>query len=418
MSGAGLEQVRTIKGFCKWLLTGLVIGLLVGGIGTLFHHGIEFVTAVRVAHPWILFFLPVAGVAIVALYRLLGIERDKGTNLVLLAVREGEPMTLRHMLCIFTASLLTHLCGGSSGREGAALQIGGSVAAQIGEWLHLDEDDVRILVMCGMSACFSALFGTPIAAAVFTMEVISVGILHYSALVPCVVSALVGCGVSGLTGVRPMAMTVELPGMSVLSAVHVGAVATLCAALSYVFCVVMHQTGKLYRKWIPNTYLRAAVGGALVILCTLLIGSQKYNGAGSAVILEAFQTRQGYQVFLLKLILTALTLGAGFKGGEIVPVFFMGATFGSALSGILGISPSFGAAIGLLAMFCGVTNCPLATLLLGVELFGSDGIAFYGLAVAVSYMLSGYQGLYSEQKILYSKVRPRFINRKIGDRKP
>lgn len=400
--------------FCKWVLLGLAMGGVVGLVGTGFSWAVDSVTALRQVHSWLLYLLPVAGVLIVGLYHLFGIYTDKGTNLVLLAVREHGKMDLRNMICIFTASVLTHLCGGSSGREGAALQIGGSMGATFSKVLKLDEADSRILVMSGMSACFAALFGTPVSAAFFAMEVISIGVLHYSALLPCMTAAITGSAVSRFFGMRPMSPQVLVPGFGWLSFGKAAVVALVCGLLSFVFCAGIHWAAKGYQRFLKNPYLRAAAGGGLVVLCSLLLGTRMYNGAGTETILAAFTQQQAWYVFLLKLLLTALTLGAGFKGGEIVPVFFVGSTCGSALSGLLGLDPSFAAAIGMISLFCGVTNCPLTTLFLSVELFGGEGAPFYGAAVAVAYISSGYAGLYSEQKILYSKFKPQFIDKKVG----
>ena len=205
------------RGGCKWALLGLAMGGVVGLVGTGFSWAVDSVTALRQVHSWLLYLLPVAGVLIVGLYHLFGIYTDKGTNLVLLAVREHGKMDLRNMICIFTASVLTHLCGGSSGREGAALQIGGSMGATFSKVLKLDEADSRILVMSGMSACFAALFGTPVSADFFAMEVISIGVLHYSALLPCMTAAITGSAVSRFFGMRPMSPQVLVPGFGWLS---------------------------------------------------------------------------------------------------------------------------------------------------------------------------------------------------------
>ena len=399
---------------CKWTLLGLAMGGLVGLVGTAFSWAVETVTALRQSQGWLLYLLPLAGLLIVGLYHLLGIREDNGTNLVLLAVRENGRMDLRNMICIFIASVMTHLCGGSSGREGAALQIGGSMGATFAKALKLDEADSRILVMSGMSACFAALFGTPVSAAFFAMEVISIGVLHYSALLPCMTAAIAGTGVARLFGMGPMQLQVLVPAAGWLSFGKTAAVALACGLLSFVFCSAIRWAAKGYQRFLKNPYLRAAVGGGLVVLCSLLLGTRQYNGAGTETILAAFSQQQAWYVFLLKLLLTALTLGAGFKGGEIVPVFFVGSTCGSALSGLFGLDPSFAAAVGMISLFCGVTNCPLTTLFLSVELFGGEGAAFYGEAVAVAYISSGYAGLYSEQKILYSKFKPQFIDKKVG----
>ena len=188
--------------------------------------------------------------------------------------------------------------------------------------------------------------------------------------------------------------------------------AALCALVSMLFCLIMHRMPGWYAALLPNPYLRAVMGGVLVILLTYTVGSGDYNGAGTEGIARAMAGEARPEAFLLKMLFTAVTLCAGYKGGEIVPVFFVGATFGNVAGGLLGLDPSLGAGLGMMAVFCGVTNCPLTSLLLGIELFGTGPLLYVALAVAVSYMLSGYYGLYTEQKILYSKFRPEFIDKK------
>ncbi|MEG0615158.1 MAG: chloride channel protein [Oscillospiraceae bacterium] len=410
------ELWALVFSFVKWIAIAVIIGVLVGAVGTLFCYGIEFATKTRQAHEWLIFLLPFAGILIVLLYKGLGMSDDTGTNRVLLAVRSDEKLSIKTMFLIFVSTILTHLCGGSVGREGAALQIGGSLSAHIGRTLKLDDKDKTIITMCGMSAGFAALFGTPIASAVFAMEVVSVGIMHYSALVPCVISALVGATVARLSGLMPMSFNVPIiPEITFSSVGKVLLLAALCAFLSIFFCVCLHKFEELFKKKINNKIVRIVVGGVAIIALTLLIGTQDYNGIGSNIINLAFTENSRPEAFLLKILFTAITLGAGFKGGEIVPVFFVGATFGNLIAQILGIPIAFGTAIGMISVFCGVTNCPLASLFLSVELFGSKGLIFFGISVAVSYMLSGYDGLYSEQKIIYSKLKPQYIDKVIGD---
>ena len=333
----------------------------------------------------------------------------------MVSLRTGDAMPRGIIPRIFAGTVLTHLCGGSAGREGAALQLGGSIAGAIGQKLRLDDKDIRVFTMCGMSAAFSALFGTPLAAAVFSLEVVNVGRMYYAALVPCVLSALVGSWLAGALGLAPTAFaltqTVEVSPLTLLQVLALGA---LFALFSAVFCVVLRQAGRLYAKYIPNPYLRAAAGGALVIVLTLVFQTRDYNGAGEGILRAAIEGRAVPWAFALKLLFTAATLGAGFKGGEIVPVFFTGATFGCVAAPLLGLPAPFGAALGMVSVFCGVTNCPIASILLAVELFGGQGVALFALSCAVSYMLSGYFGLYSEQKILYSKFRAELIDRKAG----
>lgn len=399
--------------FFKWLLFACVIGSVVGAVAISFYYCLQWVSAMREHYSWLIYLLPLGGAVIVYLYRASGMKNDKGTNFVLIAVREDEPMALRTSLLVYASTLITHLLGGSAGREGAILQIGGSISSFIGRRVHLDEKDARIITMCGLSAGFSALFGTPLTAAVFSMEMISVGVMYYSAIVPCVLSALIGAYLARLCGVMPTAFVLTaIPEVSLYLILRIVALGILCAFLSVAFCKLMHLSPRLYKRYLPNPYIRAIVGGSIVIAMTVIIGSRDYNGAGGDIIAAAISGSAKPEAFALKIIFTMVTLGAGFKGGEIVPVFFTGATFGCVVSPLIGLNASFGAAVGLVSVFCGVTNCPMTSILLAMELFGAKQMPMFALAIAVSYMLSGYYSLYTEQKILYSKLHPTFIDRK------
>ena len=418
------QLLRNSIFFVRGVLLAVLIGLICGVVSSAFYHAFIRATDLRVAHPWLLWLLPVGGVVIVLLYRLCGMERDKGTNLVLTTVREKESLPFRTAPLVFVSSVVTHLVGGSAGREGAILQIGGSLSASIGRLLRLDENGLRIITMCGMSAAFSALFGTPLAAAIFAMEVISVGVMYYAAIVPCVISAVTGLWVAQQLRVPGTAFALtEIPAAVPLTFVKVIGMGILFALLSILFCWVMHSAHKLYDRFLPNRLVRVIVGGCIVLALTYLIwlwnpGTYDYNGAGENIIHAAIEGHARPEAFLLKIIFTALTLGAGYKGGEIVPVFFTGAVFGCVAAPLLGLPASFGAALGMASVFCGVTNCPLTSILLALELFGTSAnfgipsLSLFAISIAVSYMLSGYYGLYSEQKIMYDKFHPLFINRK------
>lgn len=397
----------------KWVVFSIISGIVVGSVGGVFYFLMSFVTQLRENHPWLIFFLPIGGLAIVAAYRFMHDENDTGTNLVLSAIHSGDHLPLKMAPLIFISTIITHLFGGSAGREGAALQLGGSLGNGIGRLFRLDEKDKHIMIMCGMSAAFSALFGTPMAAAVFSMEVISVGIMHYSALVPCVTASLVAHGMATGAGIKPESFVIaEIPAFNVQTAVIIVVLAILCALVSILFCVVLHQSEQLYKRLFKNPYIRVFAGGCFVILLTLLVGNQSYNGAGMNMIEHYFEGEVYPEAFLLKIIFTALTIGAGFKGGEIVPSFFAGAAFGCLFGSITGFSPSLCTAIGMTGVFCGVTNCPITSLLISFELFGYDAMPYYLIAVAFSYMLSGYFGLYHSQKIVYSKFKTNYINKK------
>lgn len=407
--GQAWETTRTLL---FWLVMAGLVGVVCGVVGGAFHFAIDGAATLREGRPWLLYLLPVAGLIIVWTYRAWGMENDSGTNQIIASARSGQRPPLKLAPLIFLGSVLTHLCGGSAGREGAALQIGGSLAAGVGRLFRLGERSVRVIVMCGMSGLFSALFGTPLTAAVFSMEVVSVGIFHYSALFPGLVSAYAATGITRLMGIEPEGYhLMGAPELGWLPMVQVGVLAIVCALLSILFCVVMHRSAHLYKKLLPNQYVRVVVGGLLVIGFALLEGSGDYNGAGGHIIEGALMGSVNVPwAFLFKMVFTALTLGAGYRGGEIVPTFFVGATFGCAFAPLLGLNPAFGAAIGMIALFCGVVNCPLASVLLSVELFGSGGILFFALACAISYLLSGKFSLYSAQKIVYSKLEPKYID--------
>ena len=356
--------------------------------------------------------ISLGGLVIVGLYHLCKDDNDTGTNLVISAIHSGDKVPFRMAPLIFVSTLITHLFGGSAGREGAALQMGGSIGSSIGRVFRFDEKDKHVMIMCGMSAAFSALFGTPMAAAIFSMEMISVGVMYYIALVPCVISSLIAHGIASYFNVTNEFFAIEnIPDFTILNSVKISVLAILCALVSILFCVALHSGEALYKKYLPNKYTRVFVGGCLVIIATMLVGSQTYNGTGMSVIQNSIDGSVRPEAFLLKIIFTALTLGAGYKGGEIVPSFFIGATFGCLFGNLTGFEPSLCAAVGMTSLFCGVTNCPITSLLISFELFGYDGMPYFLLAIPFSYMLSGYFGLYRSQKIVYSKYKTSYINK-------
>ena len=400
------EYIRTVF---KWLVIATVTGLVGGAVGSLFHHGVDYATQLRMLCPWLLYLLPAAGVLITAFYRWMHTQ-GIGTNAVIDAVHQGYHIPIRLIPAIFFGTILTHLCGGSAGREGAALQIGGDLGEHIAHMFHLDDKDTRLGTLCGMSALFSALFGTPLAATFFSLEVISVGVLYYAGFIPCITSALVAYWLSLRMGVAPMRFAVSAPELSAGILIRTAGLAALAALVSILFCEVLHRTEKGVEKLTENSYLRAVLGGCVIIALTLAVGCCDYNGAGMDVINAAIAGEAKPLAFLWKILFTAVTLSCGFKGGEVVPTLFIGATFGCTAGAMLGLPAPFAAAIGMVCLFCSAVNCPIASIVLSVELFGAEGILCFAVACAVSYVLSGYRGLYSSQTILYSKLRAEFIN--------
>lgn len=409
------------KAFCahlisigKWLALAVLVGVVVGPLGAAFGLALHWANATRAACPWLIWLLPLGGVGIVALYRFAGQPGGGSTNAVFAAVRDNVVLPLRAAPLIFVSTVVTHLLGGSSGREGAALQLGSAISGRIGQALKLDEQDTRVMTMCGMAAAFSAVFGTPLAATVFTLEVVDVGVMWYAALTPCLTAALVGVWIAGQMGLAPTAYALAAPvAVAPAAIVQTLVLAALLGLLSILFCELLHAAPRLYARFFPNPYLRAAAGGALVLALTLLLGTTDYNGAGEQVLEAATEGHALPYAFLLKMLFTALTLGAGFKGGEIVPIFFTGATFGCVAGPLLGLPASFGAAMGMVTLFCGATNCPIASTLLAAELFGGQSLPLFALGCAVSYMVSGYFSLYTEQRILYDKLKILRIDRKL-----
>ena len=401
----------------KWIALATLCSVIVGPIGTLFVHVLEAATHFRSTNPWLIYLLPFAGLIVVYLYRHTRLSAGGSTNAVFMAVRDNETVPSATAPLIFFSIAITHLFGGSAGREGAALQLGSSITGKIGRILHLSDKDCRVMTLCGMSAAFAAVFGTPLTAAVFSMEVVSVGVMYYAALVPCFLSAMIGVWIAEHLGAHPHAYPLtDFVEFSPLSAGKVILLGILLAVLSIFVCKAFRDGSKLLSKWIPNPYIKVLAGGTAIIALTLLLGTYDYNGAGNHIIEQAIAGQTVPYAFLLKILFTAITLGVGYKGGEIVPVFFIGATFGCTFAPLLGLPAGFGAALGMVGLFCGVTNSPLASLLLSVELFGTQSIGLFALVCVVSYMLSGFSGLYSQQKIVYSKLGLEFIDRKVGDK--
>jgi H+/Cl- antiporter ClcA len=396
--------------FIKWLVISCITGAIGGVVGSLFNLSTEYATKFRAENGWAIFFLPLAGILIAALYswtHMLG----KDTNDVIDSVHLGHNVPILLFPVIFLSTVLTHLCGGSAGREGAALQIGGSIGSEMGKLFRLDEKDLRLVTLCGMSGVFAALFGTPLTATFFALEVISVGVLYYAGFVPCVASSLTAYGVSLMFGIAPTRFAIgEFYSLSALGLLRIAVLSVGCALVSIAYCVAMHKTQRLARKKLPNPFLRIVVGGVLLLALTLVLRTGEYNGLGMDVITKAVSGSAAPQDFIWKIVFTVITLGFGYKGGAIVPTFFIGATFGCVFGALLGVPAGFGAAIGLIALFCGAVNCPIASLVLSIELFGASELSYFAVACAVSYMLSGYYGLYSSQKIMYSKLKAEFIN--------
>ena len=393
-----------IKTFLKWTFLGLLMGAIGGVLGAVFHHALHFVTHVRGEHTWLIFLLPVGGLMTVALYRMMKMQGNRGTNEIIDATLDGHPVSPAVAPSIFLATAMTHLFGGSAGREGAALQLGGSTASVLAKIFRLKEHERRAMVMAGMSAVFAGLFGTPLTATLFCMEFESVGTLFTPALLPCYLAAFTASRVSGLLGVHAEIYLLETAyGLTLGNCWKFLVLAVLVSCLGIAMCALFHKAEHLAAHHLPNPYVRVAVGGVIVTVMTLLVGDHRFNGAGMDMALKAVGGEADWYSFLLKMLFTAVTLSAGFKGGEIVPTFCIGATFGCVLGGLLGLDPGIAAALGLIGLFCCATNSPLASIVLSIEMFGSANLYLFALVCVICFVLSGNSGLYASQIIEFSK---------------
>lgn len=390
--------------FLKWGLFGLLMGVWGGLLGAGFHHALHFVTHLRSEHTWLIFLLPAGGLLSVGIYTLFHQRSNRGTNAVIDAVLTGGDVSAYISPTIFLSTAITHLFGGSAGREGAALQIGASTATLISRGLRLGSRDRRVLIMSGMSAVFAGLFGTPLTATLFCMEFVSVGTLFSPALLPCYISAFTASKVSGLLGVHPEGLLLEA-----VTAVTLGNVwrflilAILVSLVGILMCWLFHKAEHLAQHHIPNAWIRIAVGGAVIMVMTLLVGDHRYNGAGMDMALGAVEGHANWFDFLLKMIFTAVTLAAGFKGGEIVPTFCIGATFGCIVGSLLGLDAGLCGALGLVGLFCCATNSPFASIILSIEMFGGANMHLFALVCVICFVLSGRSSLYSSQMQLFQK---------------
>ena len=405
---AWLEKIHHpedyIKTFLKWVLLGVLMGSIGGVLGAVFHHALHYVTHVRSEHMWLIFLLPVGGLLTVGWYRLLKLQGNRGTNEIIDAALDGHPVSSAVAPGIFLAACITHLFGGSAGREGAALQLGGSTASALARIFRLGEEDRRIMVMAGMSAVFAGLFGTPLTATLFCMEFESVGTLFTPALLPCYLAAFIASRVSGAMGVHAETYILNtLHTMTLANFWQYLILAVLISGLGIAMCWIFHKAEHLAAHYLKNVALRIAVGGAVIMVLTALVGDHRFNGAGMDMALKAVSGEADWYAFAMKLIFTALTLAAGFKGGEIVPTFCIGATFGCVLGGLLGLDAGMAAALGLVGLFCCATNSPLASIVLSIEMFGGTNLYLFAFTCVVCFVLSGNSGLYASQIIQFSK---------------
>lgn len=404
--------------FVKWAVIAYIVGGIGGFLGGSFGVAIHLATRFRIFHSWMLYLMPFAGLLIVWLYNFTGESKNRGTNMVLASISSDDKISKGTGPLIYISTVITHLVGGSAGREGAALQLGGWIGYIVGhiKFLHLDDKEQKIVIMCGMSAVFAALFGTPVAASFFCMEVISVGIFHYSAMLPCCLAAFLGRDIAKAMGGKPEIFTIiHVPVLTIKTVQPIVILGILLSILSVAFVLTLHGTEHKLKEWFPNPYIRVVVGSIAFIALTFLVGSREYCGSSMTIIEHSLNGNISWEAFILKLVFTAIALGCGFKGGEIVPTLCVGAAFGATLGNLLGFNPSLMSACGMVGLFAAVTNAPIASILIGLELFQGKGICFFAAVVSISYTLSGYYSLYGTQKFVYGKLKNTYINRKSNE---
>lgn len=403
----------------RWTVMLVPMAIAVGSLCAAFLSSLDVATRTRFAHPWLLFLLPLGGFAIGLLYHWMGKSVEGGNNLIVEQIHEpGGGVPLRMAPLIFIGTVATHLFGGSAGREGTAVQLGGSLASAVGRLFRLDSAGVRVLLMAGIAAGFGAVFGTPLAGAVFALEVLAVGRIEYGALVPCLVAGIVGDWTCHLWGIHHGAYHIDyLAGTTgallvdplLLAKAAIAGVAFGLAGLA--FAEANHSLGGIFKRLIPFSPLRPFVGGILVIALVYALGTRDYLGLGvwsadpnAPTIAGFFGPPLDHWSWLLKALFTVVTLSAGFKGGEVTPLFFIGAALGNALGGLLGAPVDLFAGLGFVAVFAGAANTPLACTIMGIELFGATHAVPIAVACFVAYLCSGHNGIYLSQRIAVPKI--------------
>lgn len=417
-----LEQIRVFKSLLRWTVIILPVSIVIGSMVAFFLWALSFSIHFRFEHPWLLYFLPLAGLFIHFAYKLYGKTSEKGNNLILDEIHTpGGGIPKRMGPLVLVSTVITHLFGGSAGREGTAVQIGGSIAQMFSKWFRLDSKETSILLTAGVAAGFGAVFGTPLTGAIFALEVLTVGRIQYSAIFPCLVASLIGDLTVSAWQVHHTAYridTFEIPNyfetyfsLNLLLLIKVVLASIAFGLASLLFAQMAHRINKIFLNLFQKTWIIPVLGGIIIILLTLVLGKPDYLSLGvdaeypGAITIPSAFKAGGADTWswLWKTIYTTLTLSSGYKGGEVTPLFYIGATLGNTLSSLLNAPVSLFAALGFIAVFAGATNTPLACTIMGVELFGSEYLIYFAVACYTAYFFSGHSGIYSAQKIWVKK---------------
>ena len=399
------EVVSTLRYLLRWIPIGVLAGMMGGTASAFLLWSLVVATNFRESHKWIIALLPLAGLLVGLMYRQFGASIEAGNNLILDEIHDPKrTIPVRMTPLILIGTFLTHLFGGSAGREGTAIQTGASLADQLARPFRMSAIERRILLMAGISAGFASVFGTPLAGAVFGMEVLALGTISYDAIAPCFIASFIGDFTTAAWGTHHTLYRVtDVPALTVKGILLASIAGAVFGVVGMAFAKLTHALGHLFKKHIPWSPLRPFAGGVLVAVAVLVFGTTKYIGLGIPTIVAAFGGRQPPYESAAKLLFTVVTLGAGFKGGEVTPLFFIGATLGNALSYLLPLPPSLLAGMGFVAVFAGAANTPIASTFMAVELFGAEAGAYAAIACVVSYLFSGHAGIYHAQRVGSSK---------------
>ncbi len=425
--GSDFDQLFVLSNLLRWTVLVIPVALSVGSLVAFFLWLLDKAIHFRWDHPWLLFLLPASGVGIYFLYRLWGKNSEAGNNLIMDEIHEpGGGVPARMAPLVLLTTIITHLFGGSAGREGTAVQIGGSLAQWFSRRLGLSKEDTRLLLMSGMAAGFGAVFGTPVTGAIFALEVLAIGRIQYDALIPCLIASVLADITCGAWGIHHTQYAIHFSGGDhyLLPFIHfdfllLGEVVLAGVAFglaSFLFSTLSHGIKAYSKKWIRPAWLIPVAGGLLIIGLTALLGTQDYLSLGvtgkdspgkdvhAVSIVSCFTAGgAGWFSWWWKLLFTAVTLSTGFKGGEVTPLFFIGAALGNTLATLSGAPIDLFAGLGFIAVFAGATNTPIACTLMGVELFGPAPVLYYAVACFTAYYFSGRSGIYSSQRTAIAK---------------